>query len=62
MKTEQKYHRMLDYAATYPNAFIRYYASEMILHVDSDAAYNVMPKARSRIAGYYYLAVKPNTT
>ena len=61
-KTEQKCKRLLDYVATYPNAFIRYYASNMILHVDSDAAYNVMPKARSRIAGYYYLSGKPNTT
>ena len=32
----------------------------MILHVDSDAVYNVIPKARSRIAGYYHLAGTPN--
>ena len=41
--------------ATYPNAFIRYHASNMILTVDSDAAYLVLPKARSRIAGFYQL-------
>ena len=62
METEQKCHRLLDHVATYPSAFIRYYAIEMILHVDSDEAYNVMPKARSRIVGYYYLAENPNTT
>ena len=28
----------------------------MVLHVDSDAAYLVLPKARSRIAGYFYLS------
>ena len=28
----------------------------MALHVDSDAAYLVLPKARSRIAGYFYLS------
>ena len=28
----------------------------MILHVDSDATYLVLPKAKSRIAGYYYLS------
>ena len=28
----------------------------MILRVDSDAAYLVAPKARSRVAGYYYLS------
>ena len=27
----------------------------MILHIHSDAAYLVMSKARSRIAGYFYL-------
>ena len=62
MKIEQTCQCLLDYAATYLNTFIRYYTSEIILHVESDAAYNVMPKARSRIAGYYYLAGKPNTT
>ena len=45
----------MDYAATYPNAKLRYFASDMILHVDSDAAYLVQPGARSRIAGYYIL-------
>ena len=58
-QTEQKCHRLLDYAATYPDAFIRYHASDMVLHVDSDAAYLVMPKARSRIAGYYQLLNYP---
>ena len=27
----------------------------MVLYVDSDTAYLIMPKARSRIAGYYQL-------
>ena len=48
-------HRLLDYVATYPNVAIRYYASDMKLRVDSDAAYLVAPKARSRIAGYFSL-------
>ena len=46
---------LLDYCATYPNVFLRYYASDMILTIDSDAAYLVAPKARSRIAGYFQL-------
>ena len=33
---------------------LRYHASNMHLHIDSDAAYLVAPKARSRIAGFYY--------
>ena len=41
--------------ATYPESIIRFYASDMILSVDLDAAYLVLPKAKSRIAGFYYL-------
>ena len=52
---------LLDFAATYPNAKVRYHASDMILHVDTDAAYLVMPNAKSRIAGYFYLSSKPNS-
>ena len=52
-QTEQKCSRLLDYTATHPNASIRYHESDMVLHVDSDAAYLVMPQARSIIAGYY---------
>ena len=50
---------LLDYAATYPCAKLRYHASDMILHVDSDAAYLVLPNAHSRIAGHYFLSSKP---
>ena len=49
----------MDYMATYPNAVIRYNASDMCLHVDSDAAYLVLPKARSRGAGHFYLSDTP---
>ena len=42
--TEEKYERLLDYAVIYPNAFIIYHASQIVLHVDSDAAYLVMPQ------------------
>ena len=48
----------LDYAATYPNAKIRYYASDMILYTSSDAAYLVLPTAKSRVAGNYFLSNK----
>ena len=51
--TNNKIKMLIDY---YPNAKIRYHASDMALHVDSDAAYLVLPKARSRIAGYFYLS------
>jgi hypothetical protein len=51
--------RLLNFAATYPNASVRFYASDMILHIDTDAAYLVLPNARSRVAGYYYLSSMP---
>ena len=56
VETQNKAQRVLDFVATHPLPYIRYHASDMILHVDSDAAYLVAPKARSRIAGFYYLS------
>ena len=56
----KKIQRLLDYANTHPNAYIRFYASDMQLMIDSDAAYLVLPKARSRIAGYFRLGNKPS--
>ena len=47
---------MIDYVAIYLNIVIRYYASDMKLFIDSDAAYLVLPNAKSRIARYYYLS------
>ena len=52
----------MDYLHIYPNDYLRYHASDMVLHIDSDAAYLVAPKARSRIAGYFYLSDHPNIT
>ena len=51
--------QLLDYAYTNPNAAIKYTASNMSLWIDSDAAYLVAPKSRSRVAGYYYLSDTP---
>ena len=44
---------LLDYAATNPSAIIQYKASNMILHIDSDASYLSYPRARSRTGGHY---------
>ena len=43
---------MLDYAHAYPNEKIYYHASNMILHVELDAAYLVMLGDRSYISGH----------
>ena len=50
----------MDYLHTHPTSTLRYYKSEMTLHLDSDAAYLVAPGAKSRIAGYYYLSTNFN--
>ena len=52
----------MDYLNTYPNAKLRYYAGTMTLQVDSDAAYLVLPNARSRVAGHFYLEALPKPT
>ena len=58
--TEIKAKQLLDYLSTHPSAKLRFKASDMCLHVDTDAAYLVAPKARSRVAGYYYLSDHPS--
>ena len=60
--TRKKAHQIMDYAATFPNTYVRYYASDMMLQVDSDAAYLVQPQAKSRIAGYFQLNNLPKST
>ena len=50
--------KLLDYAWTYKDTKVRFHASDMILYVESDAAYLVIPGAKSRIAGYFYLSDK----
>ena len=56
--TNEKLHHLLHYVASFPDATLRIFASDMVLHVDSDAAYLVLPGAKSRIAGYYHLSNK----
>jgi hypothetical protein len=52
--------QLLNYAASNPDAVIRFHASDMSLHVSSDASYLTAPKARSRAAGYHYLSARPS--
>ena len=49
----------LDYAATNPSAIIQYKASDMILHIESDASYLSEPRASSHTGGHYYLSSLP---
>jgi hypothetical protein len=51
--------QLLDYCASNPNAVVRYHASDMTLHIHSDASYLSEKNARSRAGGYFYLSSKP---
>ena len=51
--------KLLNYCACNPNTIVRFTASDMILHVDSDASYLSEMKARSCAGGYLYLGNKP---
>jgi hypothetical protein len=50
--------QLLDYLATHPDATIRYHASDMILHIHSDASYLSVSNARSRLGGLFSLGNK----
>ena len=60
--TKLKAQRLMDYAATYLTTTVRYHASNMQLHVDTDAAYLIAPKAKSRIASYYHFPKRQIST
>ena len=58
-KTKALVHTFLDYLATHPQSIIRFYASNMILNVHSDASYLTAPKARSQADGHFFLGSLP---
>ena len=53
--TLQKAIRLLEYAATFPDATIVYYPSDMILMSNVDGSYNSETNAGSRAAAFHYL-------
>jgi hypothetical protein len=57
-KTQAAMNQLLDYLATHPDATIRYHASDMILHIHSDASYLSVSNARSRLRGLFFLGNK----
>jgi len=60
-KTAKACKQLIDYLFTHPKAVIRYYASDMVLSLISDAAYLVLPDARSRCATLYTLSNAPTS-
>ena len=59
--TLQAITHLLNYCATNPEATIRYQASDMTLHVESDALYLSKTIGRSRAAGLHYLSCRSLT-
>ena len=58
-KTMRDVQHLLDYLATNPDAKVRYHASEMVLNIHSDASYLSEPRAKSRLAGHFFLGSVP---
>jgi hypothetical protein len=52
--------KLLNYAATHPDAAIRYHASDMVLYLHSDASYLSASKVRSRAGGHFFLSDTPS--
>ncbi len=50
---------VLDYAASNPDAKIRYHASGMVLYIHSDASYLSETRGRSRAGGHFFLSTSP---
>jgi hypothetical protein len=57
-KTQAATNQLLDYLATHPDATIRYHASDMILHIHSDASYLSVSNTRSRLGGLFFCCDK----
>jgi hypothetical protein len=58
-KTKTAAGQLLDYLATHPDAKYRFRASDMILHIHSEASYLSVSKARIRLGGLFYLGYNP---
>jgi hypothetical protein len=53
--TADKVIKLLNYCNTHPDTKIRYHASDMILHIHSDASYLSENEAKSRSGGVFYM-------
>ena len=58
-QTLARVQQLLDYMATNPNAVVRFYASDMILNLHSDASYLSAGQGRSRAGGCFFLSSIP---
>ena len=51
---------LLDYVAFHCDTKLRFHASDIILHIDTDVAYHVLPKAKICIVAYFFLSTNPS--
>jgi hypothetical protein len=58
-KTMGRCIQLLDYLASNSEAKIRYYASDMVMNIHSDASYLSETKARSRACGHFFMGWMP---
>jgi hypothetical protein len=58
-RTQATTHQLLDYLTTHPASTIWYHASDMMLHIHSDASYLSVSNARSRMGGIFFCGDKP---
>ena len=56
----KKDNHLLDYMASNPDAFVRFYASYMVLKCHSDASYLTATRGRSRAGGHFFLGSIPH--
>jgi hypothetical protein len=59
--TADKVIKLLNYCNTPPETKIRYHASDMILHIHSDASYLSENEAKSRAGEFFYMGSKNKT-
>jgi hypothetical protein len=57
--TAQAVTQILNYASAHPDATVRYHASDMCLHIHSDAYYLSEANARSRSGDPFFLSANP---
>jgi hypothetical protein len=58
-KTQAETNQLLDYLATHPYATIRYHASGMILHIQSNASYLSVSHTHSPLGCLFFCGDKP---
>jgi hypothetical protein len=54
-ETADKVIKLLNYCNTHPETKIWYHASDMILHIHSDASYLSESESKSRSGGFFYM-------